>query len=49
MSHSAFKFDNDEVINGLIWSEILSKTETTLNDAFNLITSLFNYKLKLRE
>ena len=25
MSHSAFKFDNDEVINGLIWSEILSK------------------------
>ena len=25
MSHSALKFDNDEVINGLIWSEILSK------------------------
>ena len=25
MSHSAFQFDKDEVINGLIWSEVLSK------------------------
>ena len=25
MSHSAFKYDSDEVINGIIWSEILSK------------------------
>lgn len=25
MTHSTFKYDNDEVINGLIWSEILSK------------------------
>lgn len=25
MSHSAFQYDSDEVINGIIWSEILSK------------------------
>lgn len=25
MTHSAFQFDNDEVVNGLIWSEILNK------------------------
>lgn len=31
MSHSAFQFDKDEVINGLIWSEVLSKPKQLLN------------------
>lgn len=25
MSNSAFQYDSDEVINGIIWSEILNK------------------------
>ena len=30
MSRSAFQYDSDEVINGIIWSEILNKTKTAL-------------------